>query len=112
MGHPFETEVRAVGENGGEQRALVFDGLAGTKVGEGMRKACAAGDFVQKLSNANTRHQPVEGSVQTLGFRRRDRRRRRYAKNAVSKRDARQAIMAQGVGETALAPIEETAAFP
>ena len=43
MGHPFKTEIRAVGKDGGEQGAFVFDGLAGAQVGEGMRKAGAAG---------------------------------------------------------------------
>ena len=79
-------------------------------------KACAKpvrrADFVQKLGNTNARHQPVEGSVQTLGFRRRDRLRRRYVKNAIAKGDALQAIMAQGVGETPQSPVEETAALP
>ncbi|MDJ0447128.1 hypothetical protein [Methylocystis sp. JR02] len=87
MGHPFETKV--------------VDGLSGTKVGEGMRKAGTAGNFMQKLGNANARHQPIQCSVQTLGFQRCDRLRRRHAKNAVSKHDARHAIKTQGIGETA-----------
>ena len=49
IGHPFQTQIGAVGEDGGEQRAFIFDRLAGTKIGEGMSKAGAAADFVQKL---------------------------------------------------------------
>ena len=94
MGHPFETEIRAVGENGGEQGVFVLGWLAGTQIGEGIRKAGAAADFVQKLGDPNSRAQPVESSVETLGFRRRDRLGRRYMKDAVAKDDALQAPMA------------------
>src|SRR5579883_2659134 len=94
IGHPFQTEIGAVGEDSREQRALVFALLAGTKIGKGMCKAGAAANLVQKLGDANAWHQPVKVSVQTLGFRWCDRHSRRYVKNTISKRDAFEPIMA------------------
>src|SRR3974390_3264839 len=93
MGHAFETEICAVGENSGKQGVFVFDRLAGAQIGKGMRRPCATADFVQDLGDADTRHQPVEGSVQTLGFRQRGRLRRRYMKSAIAKNDPLQPSM-------------------
>ena len=49
---------------------------------------------MQELGNTNTGQQPVERSVQTLGFRRHHRLRRRYVENSIAKGDTFKAIMA------------------
>jgi hypothetical protein len=93
MGHPFETEIRTVSENGGENGVFGVDWFARTQISEGMRKAGAAADFVQKLGDANAGHQLVEGSVETLGFRQRDRLQRRYVEDFISKDNSSEALM-------------------
>ena len=94
IGHSLETEIGAVGEDGREQARFRCRLACRNEIRKGMRKAGAAADFVQKLGNANSRHQPVEGSVQTFGFRWRNRLSRRYVKNSIAKDDAFQAVMA------------------
>jgi hypothetical protein len=36
IGHAFQTKIGAIGKDSGEQRALVFDRLARTKIGKGI----------------------------------------------------------------------------
>lgn len=67
VGHARDAEIRAVGENGGQQGVLVVVRLASLHVSEGEGKAGRASDLMEQLSNADARHQPVDPRGERLG---------------------------------------------